>query len=60
MSALYQEQCDWVALLLITRPEEGFDDLYERLVRREVERLTPHLDEDKEKPRMGAGLDRNI
>jgi hypothetical protein len=28
-----------LALLLITRPEEGFEDLYKKIVRREVERL---------------------
>jgi hypothetical protein len=48
VNELYQEQWDRVALLLITRPEEGFEDLYERLIRREVERLAVQGEEQEE------------
>jgi hypothetical protein len=37
----HQDVWDRLALLLVSKPEEGFEDLYKRLVRREIERMTP-------------------
>jgi hypothetical protein len=36
------ESLDRLVLLLASRPREGWEDLFETLTRREVERLAPH------------------
>jgi hypothetical protein len=51
MNATYDSREAWdrLTLLLIARPIEGWEDVYEEIIRREVERLAPHQDKCKGK-----------
>jgi hypothetical protein len=48
------ECLDRLILLLASRPREGWEDLFEALTRREVERLAPH---PKQEESPTAGLE---
>jgi hypothetical protein len=49
-----RETWDRLTLLLIGRPREGWEDIYEEITRREVERLAPHHPkEEEESPAAG-------
>jgi hypothetical protein len=43
------ESLDRLVLLLASRPREGWEDLFEALTRREVERLAPHSQDGNQK-----------
>ncbi len=51
MSTVYDSRETWdrLTLLLIAQPREGWEETYEEIARREVERLAPRPDEGKEK-----------
>lgn len=51
----HDAQNDRLTLLLVARPREGFEDLYEMIVRREIERLEGIGKKEKAEPRSGAG-----
>jgi hypothetical protein len=42
-----RESLDRLVLLLASRPREGWEDLFETLTRREVERLAPHARQEE-------------
>lgn len=44
-----REAWDRLVLLLAARPRDGWEEVFEEITRREVERLAPHLDKSKEK-----------
>ncbi len=51
MSAVYDSRETWdrLVLLLIAQPREGWEETYEEITRREVERLAPHQQENESK-----------
>jgi hypothetical protein len=44
-----------LVLLLIGKPREGWEDIYEEITRREVERLAPHPPKEEESPAGARG-----
>jgi hypothetical protein len=42
-----KETCDRLVLLLASRPRDGWEDIYEEVSRREVERLAPHPQQEE-------------
>ena len=49
MDATYDSREAWdrLVLLLIAQPRQGWEDVYEEITRREVERLAPHPEQVK-------------
>ncbi len=54
-----REAWDRLVLLLIAQPRQGWEDVYEEITRREVERLAPHREQVKRPAagRSGRGVE---